>query len=82
MLENLGLFFWIIFFWKKKLKELNFEPQMTKLPVLINFRQHLETFLQLKNFYHIEESYVVVRNACKILGSLNKDVFEKRTFSL
>lgn len=49
MFENLGIFFLIIFFWKKILKELNFEPQMTRLPVLINFRQHLETFLQLKN---------------------------------
>lgn len=49
MFENLGIFFLIIFFLEKILKELNFEPQMTRLPVLINFRQHLETFLQLKN---------------------------------
>ena len=47
MLENF-FFFWIILL-EKILKGLNFEPQMTKLLVLINFRQHLETFLQLKN---------------------------------
>lgn len=47
MIENL-IFFGIIIL-EKKLKGLNFEPQMTKLLVLIHFRQHLETFLQLKN---------------------------------
>ena len=35
MLEN--FFFWIILL-EKKLKGLNFEPQMTKLLVLISFR--------------------------------------------
>ena len=35
MLEN---FLFLILFLEKKLKGLNFEPQMTKLVVLINFR--------------------------------------------
>lgn len=35
MLEN---FLFLIIFLEKKLKRLNFEPQMTKLVVLINFR--------------------------------------------
>ena len=46
MLEN---FFFLNNSVGKKLKGLNFEPQMTNLLVLINFRQHLETFSQLKN---------------------------------